>query len=45
MKGEPDVIAQYQKRYDEALAQLKRLGDGMDRKDAYRNGQANNPVN
>ena len=45
MKGEADVIAQYQKRYDEALAQLKRLGDGMDRRDAYRNGQASNPVN
>jgi hypothetical protein len=45
MKGEPDVIAQYQKRYDEALSQLKRLGDGMDRKDAYRNGQISIPVN
>ncbi len=45
MKGEPDVIAQYQKRYDEALGQLKRLGDGMDRKDAYRNGQISIPVN
>ena len=45
MKGEVEIIAQYQKRYDEALAQLKRLGDGMDRKDAYRNGQANIPVN
>lgn len=44
MKGEPDVIANYQKRYDEALGQLKRLGDGMDRRDAYRNGQASNPV-
>jgi hypothetical protein len=45
MKGEADVIAQYQKRYDEALAQLKRLGDGMDRRDSYRNGQASTPVN
>jgi len=45
MKGEPDVIAQYQKRYDEALSQLKRLGDGMDRRDAYRNGQISIPVN
>ena len=25
MKGEQDVIAQYQKRYDEAFAQLKLL--------------------
>jgi hypothetical protein len=45
MKGEADVIAQYQKRYDEALSQLKRLGDGMDRRDAYRNGQISIPVN
>jgi hypothetical protein len=45
MKGEPDTIAQYQKRYDEALMQLKRLGDGMDRRDSYRNGQVSNPVN
>jgi hypothetical protein len=45
MKGEADVITNYQNRYNEALAQLKRLGDGMDRRDAYRNGQASTPVN
>ena len=39
MKGETDVIAVYQKRYDEALALAKRLGDGMERQDAYRSGQ------
>jgi len=39
MKGEQDVINQYQKRYDEALALAKRLGDGMERGDAYRDGQ------
>jgi hypothetical protein len=39
MKGEPDVYAAYQKRYDEALAMAKRLGDGMERGDAYRDGQ------
>lgn len=44
MKGEADVIAQYQKRYDEALALLKSLGDGKDRRDAYRSGQARYPV-
>lgn len=44
MKGEPDVIAGYQKRYDEALALAKRLGDGMERGDAYRNGQVRVPV-
>jgi len=39
MKGEPDVIAEYQKRYDNALALLKQLGDGKNRRDSYRNGQ------
>lgn len=39
MKGEADVIAGYQKRYDEAMMLAKRLGDGMERGDAYRDGQ------
>jgi hypothetical protein len=39
MKGETDVIAGYQKRYDEAMMLAKRLGDGMERQDAYRSGQ------
>jgi len=39
MKGEPDVYAAYQKRYDEALMMAKRLGDGLERGDAYRDGQ------
>jgi hypothetical protein len=39
MKGEPDVTAQYEKRYLEALTLAKRLGDGMERQDAYRSGQ------
>lgn len=39
MKGEADVYAAYQKRYDDALAMAKRLGDGMERGDAYRDGQ------
>ena len=43
MKGEADVVAQYQKRYDEALMMAKRLGDGMERSDAYRNGQYRTP--
>jgi hypothetical protein len=45
MKGEADVIAGYQKRYDEALALLKTLGDGKNRRDAYRSGQVRVPVN
>jgi hypothetical protein len=44
MKGEADVIAQYQKRYDEALGLLKQLGDGKNRQDAYRSGQVRYPV-
>ena len=44
MKGEADVTAMYQKRYDEAMALLKQLGDGKNRRDAYRNGQVRYPV-
>lgn len=44
MKGEQDVLVMYQKRYDEALALLKQLGDGKDRRDAYRSGQVRYPV-
>jgi hypothetical protein len=39
MKGEADLLAQYTKQYMEALAQAKRLGDGLERQDAYRSGQ------
>jgi hypothetical protein len=39
MKGEPDMIALYNQKYVEALALAKRLGDGMERQDAYRSGQ------
>ena len=39
MKGEADMVALYEKRYTEALALAKRLGDGMERQDAYRSGQ------
>jgi hypothetical protein len=39
MKGEADVIAGYDMKYKEALALAKRLGDGMERQDAYRSGQ------
>jgi hypothetical protein len=44
MKGEADVIAEYQKRYEEAMNLAKRLGDGMERQDAYRSGQVRYPV-
>ena len=39
MKGETDMIALYDTKYKEALALAKRLGDGMERQDAYRSGQ------
>ena len=39
MKGEPDMIKDYQGRYVQAIALLKNLGDGKQRADAYRDGQ------
>ena len=39
MKGEQDIIGLYDTKYKEALALAKRLGDGMERQDAYRSGQ------
>jgi len=39
MKGEADIIALYDGKYKEALALAKRLGDGLERSDAYRSGQ------
>ena len=44
MKGEPDVIGFYEKKYQDALMLAKRLGDGLERQDAYRSGQARIPV-
>ena len=43
MKGEQDVIQNYTQRYNEALLLAKRLGDGMERSDAYRSGQFRMP--
>jgi hypothetical protein len=39
MKGEQDMLALYNQKYMEALQLAKRLGDGMERQDAYRSGQ------
>jgi hypothetical protein len=44
LKGEADMMGYYDQKYQEALGQLKRLGDGLDRQDAYRSGQARVPV-
>jgi len=39
LKGDPDLMVNYQKQYQENIVQLKMLGDGKDRRDAYRSGQ------
>ena len=39
MKPEADLMALYDAKYKEAMALAKRLGDGMERQDAYRSGQ------
>jgi hypothetical protein len=43
MKGEQDLTALYNQKYMEALALAQRLGDGLERGDAYRNGQYRMP--
>jgi len=45
MKGEQDLVAYYEQKYQEAIAQLNRLGTGLERGDAYRDGQAKIKVN
>ena len=45
MKGEADMLTAYNAKYNEALAQLNRLGTGLERGDAYRDGQAKIRVN
>ena len=45
MKGEADMMTAYEKKYQDALMQLNRLGTGLERGDAYRDGQAKIKVN
>lgn len=40
MKQEQDLVSYYEQRFQEALGQLNRLGTGLERGDAYRDGQA-----
>jgi len=40
MKGEQDMMQLYDGKLKEALQLAKRLGDGLERRDAYRSGQA-----
>jgi len=44
MKSEADTMGIYQKRYDEALALLKELGEGKNRQDNFRTQQIRYPV-
>lgn len=44
LKGEQDMMNYYEQKYQESLGLLKRLGDGLDRQDAYRSGQVRIPV-
>jgi len=43
-KGEQDMVNYYEQKYQESLALLKDLGDGKDRRSAYRDGQLRMPV-
>ncbi len=45
MKGEQDMMAYYEKKFQDAISQLNRLGTGLERGDAYRDGQAKIKVN
>ena len=45
MKGEADMVTLYNTKYNEALALAKRLGDGLERGDAYRDGQTKLRIN
>jgi hypothetical protein len=44
MKSDKDTVDFYKQRYDEAMMELKQLGDGKNRQDAYRSGQFRMPV-
>lgn len=44
MKGEAEIINNYQQRYGEALAMLKQLGEGKNRQDMYRTPQIRQTV-
>ncbi len=44
MKEDLDTVTQYTARYSEVMQLLKNLGDGKNRRDAYRSGQERIPV-
>jgi hypothetical protein len=43
MKGEQDMMQLYDGKFKEAMMLAKRLGDGLERSDAYRSGQFRAP--
>ena len=45
MKDEADTVTVYVERYKEAMQLLQNLGEGKNRRDAYRSGQERIPVN
>ena len=45
LKGEADMMGYYEKKFQDAMMQLNRLGTGLERGDAYRDGQAKIKVN
>jgi hypothetical protein len=45
MKGEQDMMAFYEKKFQDALAQTVRMGAGLEQGDTYRDGQAKMKVN
>lgn len=44
MKGDQDLVGYYEQKFQEAIAQLKRLCEGLERGDAYREGQTKIPL-
>ena len=44
LKGEQDLVQNYQSKYDQAMQLLKQLGDGKDRQDNYRVTQVRDQV-
>ena len=44
LKGEADMMQYYEQKYQEAMQQLTRIGDGLNRRDSYRSGQVRVPV-
>ncbi|MEK9894990.1 MAG: hypothetical protein VW518_01005, partial [Burkholderiaceae bacterium] len=43
MKGEPDIMAQYEKRFSEAMVGLKMFGEAKEVTDQYRTGMVIRP--